>query len=248
MIVIFFGYLLRYLIFFAVLPTSYYFLKSTGILILSLVFAAYTMHMYMTSEFLIEYSSYKLVTFFILEITFGFLLAVPVVLGMYFYELLGRLVDTSRGAQFGDQMLPGTSASVSPLEHLGVFFIPVLLFCFNGFKLLLPLIAKPSVLQSPNLTIGMNVDAHSYISLVGSSLYYAVLFVLPVILFCLMYDLVCAFCSKYLGKVNLIFECMPGKLLLGLVIFVCIIMLQFEELAIYLSSIIAHIAQSQGEI
>ncbi len=218
-IVAFFFSFLRFYAFLFTVPSMRTYLRQSGILILALSLSLPVIN----SSHLIDIANltWMQASFYAgREILLGFFMALPLALAAQSLPLAGRIADVSRGAQFGEQMLPGASRGVTPLESLSVVAIPLLVFTFAGYRLVLNSIYESftkyhvmseTVFEMPEISI--------LILLSSKAILWGVLFAAPTILCCFFMDVATVLITRSLGRINLLFEMMPLKLILGLIVF-----------------------------
>ena len=158
---------------------------------------------------------------FLSEVIYGASLALPIALLFYLLPYAGRLIDTYRGAQFGELVLPGSGDKVTMLENIAglisifIFLSPVV------SSQIFPRLVSPLVVQ--------NIDSGEWISgivyLFGDVLVLGFCLAAPIGISCFILDMAAAIVSKSAKRVNLVFELLSAKLLLGLLILLAVIFL-----------------------
>lgn len=153
----------------------------------------------------------------------GIIIAAPLRLALSALPLSGRLIDTLRGAQFAEQVFIDLGEAQSLLESAANLLIPVILFSFGALHLLI--LALLNSLTAPALGFGKPLlellpalVAHTEpLLLCANQSFKAALFAAaPVLGCCLLLDLGACLLSRVLGRINMLFELMPLRMLLAL--------------------------------
>lgn len=161
-------------------------------------------------------------TLFATEAFYGFCLALPIALVFYLLPYLGRLIDTYRGAQFAELMLPGSGEKVTSLEQLGDLLALFLLFLPFVYSPLFVLLVAP--IEAPNNYVQAQW-IQSFVQLFGDILAIGFWLAAPIGLACFVLDAASGIISKFAKRVNLVVELMPLKLLLGIVMLILLLVL-----------------------
>jgi len=149
----------------------------------------------------------------------------------------GRIADVSRGAQFAEQVSPGFGSADSVLESLGVYLALLVIFPLGGYHLLL----HPILTSAPELA-GLLVESDSvlsgkqaltFIAVSSKAITLGFALAAPVVVFSLLLDIAGALLSRSLSRVNVLFELMPMKMLLGAALFLSALFLRCFGFSLY---------------
>jgi flagellar biosynthesis protein FliR len=148
---------------------------------------------------------------------YGFAIGLPCAIAAELMPMCGRIMDMVRGAQFSEQLIPGSAERNSVLEQCGLMIVPLFIFGGGGYRELFVLLTKSitvfGVNASPTVA-PLQVFELAWLSL--AALQTAVLVCTPCILVCLVIDVSIALLSRSLGRVNMVFEALPIKIVGGL--------------------------------
>ena len=147
----------------------------------------------------------------------------------FIFELLpsaGRLTDLFRGSQFTEQVNLATFQQESLLEKFAGFVCCTLFWQLGLFKPVVvclnqSFVVFPIMLGKVGVSFFASVNqAHIelLIKLFSLVIESSLLIVAPVIIFCVLFDVVMMLISKFAGRANVVSELMPMKLMLGLLI------------------------------
>lgn len=156
------------------------------------------------------------------ELWLGFLLALPTSLIFHVLSPIGKCADLLRGMQMAELFIPGHSSRVSPLEGLVLFVMPGIVFCPELFERLLgPVFDIPLVATLVQERTVISVLAQSdviltVLTLSGAALKGSILVLTPLLVAVLVMDSAIALLSRLTHPLNLTFELIPVKLLIGL--------------------------------
>jgi flagellar biosynthesis protein FliR len=160
-----------------------------------------------------------------LQVLHGCLLGLPSALALECLPMAGRLFDASRGAQFAEQVCPDSGESVSPLENLGVQLAMLFFFSAGGLHVLVYMLclhdgpqaeAWLSRASSPDLNF-LQLSRVTVFS--GQLLEHALILGAAALIFCLLFDLVYAVICRSLGRLNVFFDALALKLVIGIALF-----------------------------
>ena len=154
------------------------------------------------------------------ELILGAILALPWVITLECWLMSARMVDVSRGAQFSEQVLGGDSNPSSLLESLCKLGSLALVFSTGAYRI--PLLVLERSFDNAILSdLGESrfLLFRELAFLFGYSLSAALLLAAPCLIVLWLIEVVAALGSKMLTRVNLSFELMPLRMLLGALIF-----------------------------
>jgi len=153
------------------------------------------------------------------SVALGFLVALPWAMALESFGISGRIIDSVRGAQFGEMLNPELGSQQSPLERalwLAAFAI--------SLSLNLHLKAFVAVQESAIASVAGAFNFEREQLLVGvlylaeQSFVLSLIVAAPALAVALLLECGLAFTSRFVGRLNATFEFMPLKLLAGLVL------------------------------
>ncbi len=147
----------------------------------------------------------------------------PSVLMVETFRLLGRLCDTSRGAQYAEQITPELGERVSLLESFGKY-LALYLFLEAGVHHLAFLFAY----QGFFFLGSGQFPVFAVLRMSAEALERGLLLAAPVLIIGFLNDLSVMYLSRGLQKVNVFFEGLPLRLLSGLAVFWFILMYRLD--------------------
>lgn len=149
-------------------------------------------------------------------ITFVFAVS-PIALLCESFALVGKNADTLRGADTAAAINPSYGVNESPLEALMLLGSVLFIFHIGSHLEMFSLISSLSTSKSQLSLAEISKVIVRFISILS-----------PVILVSVLTDIYAAFLSRTLQGVNLVFELLGAKLLLGISAFFMAIYLEFQ--------------------
>lgn len=147
----------------------------------------------------------------------GFAYGVPFAVALECIPFVGRLSDVSRGMQFAEQSFGPLASRSSLLESFANLFLLVLIFSFEAY--LQPLQSFLRHLISSPQSLTLSPSAFEQVYFLSSKAFQLGLFIaLPVVLFLLLFDISIVFVARSFAKVNLNFELLGFKAMIGLLL------------------------------
>lgn len=197
------------------------YLTHTGLVVLSLAFAGVLFNFEGALAGTSPTGALAFTGAVMLELLLGVLIGLPFAVLVYTFEMTARIVDVSRGAQFGEQLLPGFTDRTSPLEPLAVLLILSVTFSTELYQLPLYLIRESLTLSPPGMgSLGTVsqwlLESTQLIRLSADVIAGALLIAAPVVIVLFVIDLVSSIATRQMGRVNVTFEILPLRLLVGL--------------------------------
>lgn|GEM_PF-4019406 len=197
---------------------------------ISCVSLAFAMCSKDANDFLVSAQAYESLSFserllFIpLEILLGPVSALPLIFAAWSLSASGRIVDTVRGNQSGDQMSGFLLDRSSLLEGLGGLVVCLMMTEGGIYQLLCR--SMPSMEYTSGVSRGLHaitgqgsLPIERFVYLSYQALASAVSLAAPVIVTCLAVDTVLSFGGRFIGQINLNSEFVASKALLGFLIF-----------------------------
>lgn len=153
-----------------------------------------------------------------LQIFQGALAGIPCALVFECLPMMGRLFDASRGAQFAEQVCPDSGESVSPLENLGQQLGVLFFFSIGGLPMLAAIV-RVNLDCAKRAERWTALDAGHVLEMSGRIIEQSLLLGGSVLIVCLLFDFVYAVVCRSLGRLNLFFDALAVKLILGILVF-----------------------------
>jgi flagellar biosynthetic protein FliR len=200
------------------------YLKLIGVVLLSLALSVcFFLPKYSVVETSQMVTQPQFVSGMIMECALGFLYALPLAFSLETLLISTRLMEVSRGAHLGEQFVPESGQHRTSIESIVNLFIAFSLVSFTSMHVVLtalysiPEVSKLEVINSKGLMYS------ALLLFVGKVYVQAVILALPVMLLNLSIDVVVLLLSRFIGRVNLAFEMLPLKLVVGLTVLVFLV-------------------------
>jgi|GEM_PF-4601390 len=179
---------------------------------------------YTASSFYLErLEAQGLLLLVVQQFLYGALLALPIALILELLPMLGRLIDTARGAQFAEQLNPALGERVSTLEELSSMMIPLFLFSSVAFEQVLALLIASFDQRNPAQELFAWSSVSKLLALSVRSLTVALSLAAPVLILSLLLDFVHGLTGRFLARLHLEGEWSTIRLLLGLICYLAIL-------------------------
>ena len=155
----------------------------------------------------------------------GFLIASPCAIALEAVVHGGRLVDTARGAQFAEQIVPGSEDAASLLEQMAMLLCCQAVFVWRGYQPFLQVMLR-SLADFPPASVMIGERGQGTAAVFGEQLIWfseqvlraSMFLAVPVIVCSLIIDLAGGVLSRICPRANAAFEFLPIKMVLGLVL------------------------------
>jgi flagellar biosynthesis protein FliR len=162
-----------------------------------------------------------LATILVKEVAVG--AAIGFVSGMVFWaaQSAGWLIDTVRGANMAEAIIPQTRKRSTPMGSLFFQLTIVLFFSLGGHRLLVVALAESYVIlpvESLPKTVGLQQFAILCVKLSGELILIAVSIAAPVIASTLIADISVGWINRFVPQLNVFFLVMPLKAALGIAV------------------------------
>lgn len=155
------------------------------------------------------------------EICLGLVYAAPLALALEALVGAARIVDVSRGVQTAEQYYPALGSHASPLEGFAVFAVGGVFLLSGGGELMYATLGKIPVGATGEVGPLASLNWEAYMVGVlheaGLVLESSLLIAAPVVLAALAVDIVGAYLSRLLPRVQFVLELLPLKLCAGLI-------------------------------
>lgn len=158
----------------------------------------------------------------------GLLLGAPLAFSLESLAVCGRLMDLGRGESTGGQLNPALGVQTSTQEQLMRLLSACLIFSGGAYQVLLEFSFKLGSVQLSAQWLGQSAALKNLIIL-SDALMLGIGLAAPVLLSSLVFDLGAGLISRVLGRLNLVFELLPLKLLVGLLLSSLIVGMAFEQ-------------------
>ena len=157
------------------------------------------------------------------EAILGICLGVPFSISLECLPLLGRLIDSLRGAQFAEQLLPGLEERSSYLETLGVLVGLLLLGPFGGLRWIYTCLLQSLFLPTWHLGLPIYPGGSASVAAIAirhssAVLELAVSLTSPLFVVVLGVDLLTVFLSRCVPRLQVVAEALTLKMLLGIAV------------------------------
>ena len=204
------------------------YLKMSGMLVLSATLALFMLSFASVPETvsatLRDSNIIAFVLLVLCEGAIGLSIGLPLALSLECLPMAARAADVSRGAQFGEQLNPNLGVNLSPFESIALLAALVFVFVAGGYQFGIELLTASVTATHQS---GTNVGSFIFdrgaimgmISLSAKAIALGISIAAPVILFSFFLDLAASVLSRALQRINVVFELLPAKLLLGTMIF-----------------------------
>jgi type III secretory pathway component EscT len=208
----------------SVFSSSHTFLKQQGIVTLSLVLSISMCASELGSGVFNPVKCENVILFVVSalrECFIGALIGLPLAIAVQSLVMSARIVDTTRGAQFSEQVAPENGYKTSSLEGAAALFVLVIAFTYGGYQILVMSLYESFKIIQIGLSFDFlsNLNLISILSLSQKAISIGLLIAAPVVAIMFLIDFSAALISRSLGRVNIVFELMPLKMALGVILF-----------------------------
>ncbi|MCB0344853.1 MAG: flagellar biosynthetic protein FliR [Bdellovibrionales bacterium] len=216
---------LMYLACLWIVPCIRMFLRITGMTILAAALGL--MHLAQGNLFSAD-TMLELTLVLAVQAVCGLLIGAPVAFALESLAVCGRLLDLGRGENIGGQMNPALGSQTSAQEQLYRLLSACLIFSGGAYQALLSAASGLKLGELPAEGLDWS-HAVKLLSTLYEALILGLVLACPVLLASLVFDICAGLISRVLGRVNIVFEFLPLKLVFGLLISSLVIWTAFER-------------------
>jgi type III secretion protein T len=158
------------------------------------------------------------------EIAIGVLVGLPFAVVVEAFQQAARLIDVTRGTQYGEQINPLLGTEVSALEGLMSVLIGAALFASGAYRSVLAVLQRSIELEGigvarlPSFATAEQLRSYEseLLQLIFQTLESAILWAFPVIILSLLLDTLGGCLSRFLGRIGVVVDVLAVKVCLAL--------------------------------